>query len=109
MNNYFDKWKRVHDKPCIGEEPKSNNGWIYTAYLKKIGYQVDLMSLSTCFRQCKQINPETGELYLVRSPYKDYPPMSRDEILGMVYLGFLKNNTCVDGILALSQYQNLIF
>lgn len=90
MNNYFDKWGRVHDKPCIEGEPKSNNGWIYTAYLAKTGYQVDLMTLSTCFRQCRQIDPNSGRLYLVRSPFKEDPPMSRDEILGMAHLGFLR-------------------
>lgn len=90
MNDYFDKWGRVHDKPCVRGEPSSNNGWIYSSYLMKAGYQVDLMSMAMCFRQCKQVDPETGRLYLIRSPFKEEPPMSRDEILGLAKLGFLR-------------------
>lgn len=90
MNNYFDKYGRLHDKPCVNGEPSSNNGWIYTAYYMKSGNYVDSMFLYNCFRQCKQVDPNTGRLYLVRSPFKDLPPMSRDEILGFAALNFLK-------------------
>jgi hypothetical protein len=91
MNNYFDKWGRVHDKPVTDANPiPSNNGWIYSAYLDKAGYKLDLMMMAICFRQCKQINPETGQLFLVRSPFKETPPISRDEILGMAQIGFLR-------------------
>ena len=90
MNEYFDKWGRFHDKPCNNKEPSSNNGWIYTAYLAKTGYHVDLMEISNCFNQCKKINPDNGAVYLIRSPLKETPPMSRDEILGMAALGFLR-------------------
>lgn len=92
MNNYFDKWGRVHDKPVTESNPiPSNNGWIYSAYLHKSGYKLDLMLLSSCFRQCKQIDPDTGRLFLIRSPYKETPPISRDEVLGMVELGLLRS------------------
>lgn len=93
MNNYLDNFGRCHDKPVTSQNPiPSNNGWIYTAYLAKIGYHVDLMSLAVCFKGCKRVDPDTGRLYLVRSPFKDQPPISRDEILGMAALRFLRSN-----------------
>lgn len=92
MNNYFDKWGRVHDKPVTEQNPiPCNNGWIYAAYVAKTGYQLDLMSLAECFRLCKQIN-KAGTLYLTRSPGDEEPPMSRDEILGMAALGLLRES-----------------
>jgi hypothetical protein len=91
MNNYFDKWGRIHNKPTPeGSVGSTNNGWIFTAYLAKAGYKVDLMSLAVCFKECKQVDPTNGRVYLIRSPLKDTPPMSRDEILGMASLGFLR-------------------
>lgn len=79
MISYFDKYGRIHDKPCLNGEPSSNNGWIYTAYYKKLtGYStIDPEAANVC---CDE---------LVRSPNKPVPPISRDEILGLVYLGFL--------------------
>lgn len=91
MNNYFDKWGRVHDKPVTDSNPvPSNNGWIYSAYLDKAGYKLDLMMMAICFRQCKQVDEDTGRFYLIRSPDKFSPPISRDEILGMAQIGFLR-------------------
>lgn len=91
MTNYIDNYGRYHDKPVTDSNPvPSNNGWIYTAYADKLNLPVDKEKLAKCFRQCKQIDPETGRLYLVRSPFKDTPPISRDEILGMAALGILQ-------------------
>lgn len=90
MNNYFDPYGRIHDRPATETNPvPSNNGWIYTAYLQKLGYKVDLMSLFVCFQNCKNISDD-GRVVLVRSPGKELPPISRDEILGMAALGFLR-------------------
>lgn len=91
MNNYFDKWGRIHNKPVTESNPvPTNNGWIYTAYLAKTGYQVDLMNLVECFRLCKKKDAESRHEYLIRSPNKETPPISRDEILGLAALGLLK-------------------
>jgi len=90
MNNYYDKWGRLHDKPCKDGEPSSNNGWIYTAYAMKLGIPLDHHLLKHTARQCVQQDEHTGHLYYVRSPFKDLPPMSRDEILGLAQLGRLK-------------------
>lgn len=86
MNDYFDKWGRVHHKPCKYGEPSSNNGWIYTAYLNKAGVKLDSFSLGICFRAC------VDKTVLRRHPpiVESSVPISRDEILGMVELGFLK-------------------
>lgn len=81
---YIDKYGRYHNKPCINGEPKSNNGWIYTAYAKKLGLPLDQTQLTLCYNQCS-----AGKL--IRSPGKLLPPMSRDEILGMTELGYLRS------------------
>lgn len=92
MTTYYDKYSRLHHKHCKDGEPSSNNSWLYTAYEDKLApIKSDrLLEIAFCFRQCKQVDPETGRLYLIRSPCKDLPPMSRDEILGLAQLGFLK-------------------
>jgi hypothetical protein len=89
MSNYFDKWGRLHHKPCINGEPSGNNGWLFSAYAKKAGISLNDTLLAECFRDCVRTHPD-GQRYLVRSPDKELPPMSRDEILGLAYLGLLR-------------------
>lgn len=85
MNYYVDMWGRYHDKPVKDRDViPSNNGWIYTAYAEKYGLDIDWLMLGICFKSCK------GNGVLLRSPAKFSPPISRDEILGMAALGFLK-------------------
>ena len=90
MSKYQDRYGMYHDKPTINWEPISNNAWIYTSYAKKAGlpYSEDLVNIT--FLKCKKpnISLPTG-MYLIRTPYKACPPISRDEILGMAALGFL--------------------
>lgn len=94
--NYQDKWTRWHDKPCIDGEPKSNNGWIYTAYSKYLiekksieESNKELLARKTCYRECrKSIRP----LKIDRSPNDPTPPLSKDEVIGLVSLRFLKAN-----------------
>ena len=87
MNNYVDQYGRYHDAPVTVSEPiPSNNGWIYTAYAQKMGLPVDFYKLKYCY----EFSEQDGVLW--RSPGKALPPMSRDEILGMVALGFTPNN-----------------
>ena len=80
QNNYFDKYGRIHDKKVINNEPSSNNGWFYSAIYKKLGG--------------KLIIDNNVALYCVknkvRDPIYDDIPISRDEILGLAYLGYLK-------------------
>lgn len=92
MNNYIDKYGRYHDKPVTDLKPiSSNNGWIYTAYAEKLGLPINYLTLEECFNHCKVSNKDLdNKLALVRTPGKNEPPISRDEILGMASLGFLK-------------------
>jgi len=86
MNNYVDQYGRYHDKPVTQSNPvSSNNGWIYTAYAKKVGLPIDIYKLEMAADMCDQ-----GYGVLWRTPGKESPPMSRDEILGLAELGLLK-------------------
>lgn len=84
---YYDKYGRLHDKPCKNGEPSSNNGWIYTAYAKKLGIKLNDEEITRCFIHCQKFNGQ--DVYYTRSPDKELPPMSRDEILGMAALKLL--------------------
>lgn len=85
-NNYIDVYGRYHHKPVTEIKPiPSNNGWIYTAYAKKLGLPVDQFKTRNCFTQCTNIMDRK----ILRSPGKELPPISRDEILGLSYLGYL--------------------
>ncbi len=86
MQNYQDKYGRYHHKPCINGEPSSNNGYIYTAYADKLGLPLNDSELQFCFNKC--VNEHNT--FILRSPGKGLPPMSRDEILGAAALGLLK-------------------
>lgn len=86
MQNYQDKYSRYHHKPCINGEPSSNNGYIYTAYADKLGLPVNDLELQSCFNNC--VNEHNT--FILRSPGKGLPPMSRDEILGAAALRLLK-------------------
>jgi len=52
MNNYFDKFGRLHHKPCINGEPAGNNGWIYSAYFHKAKGNLNYILLKKRFRNC---------------------------------------------------------
>ncbi len=96
MNNYFDKYGRLHDKPCVNGQSSSNNGFIYSAYAKKGGMEINI--------------PETFAT-ICAIDYKRHPnfvkedqvPMSRDEILGLAYLGFISDKL-VNGGWSFSPY-----
>lgn len=92
-NVYTDKWQRLHHKPTDGVNPSSNNGFIYTAYFYKINnIHPSLQStpeLIEAGEQCAK--------YRARHPrphISEQVPISRDEILGLEYLGF---NVDMDG------------
>lgn len=86
MNNYKDSWGRFHHKPVTEQNPvPSNNSFIYSAFAAKVGIAVIGEPLFQCYQQCLK----NGKL-VYRSPGKELPPMSRDEILGVSYLQLLK-------------------
>lgn len=86
MNNYKDSYGRFHHKPVTVANPiPSNNSWLFTAYAEKVGVPVDKQALGNCFNLCR-VDDKTH----LRSPGQVDPPISRDEILGMVALGLFK-------------------
>ncbi len=90
MSKYQDKNTMWHDKPCINGEPRSNNGWIYTAYSKYLAPgTLSMNKLDELFEGCvKSYHP----LKITRLPNKEEPPESKDEIIGLVSVGLIDNN-----------------
>lgn len=83
-NNYYDKYGRVHHKPVTEADPfPCNNAWVYSAYGAKAGIELNQEGLSYAFIEC-------SIPFLKRNPGESKVPISRDEILGMSALGFLK-------------------
>ena len=89
MSEYVDKYGLYHHKKVVEGEPSSNNGWIYTAYAALLGITIDKMRLIDCFQRCI-ISSEPFKMN--RLPGKGLPPMSRDEVLGLVSLGILDDH-----------------
>ncbi len=89
MSNYFDKYGRVHDKPTDGHYRSSNNGFIYSAYGRHIiPDRIDTSNIRKCFDKCLR---QHVPLKVDRSPNDSTPPVSKDEIIGMVSLGLLSH------------------
>jgi hypothetical protein len=73
ISEYYDSHGRIHEK----KDKISNNGWIYTAYSKKVGMKIDLAP-ATAY-SCVTMRE--------RHPFhSSNPPISFDEILGLAYL-----------------------
>lgn len=82
MQNYICKYGLYHDKPVKDGEPSSNNGWIYTAYAKALGFPLPInIDYDSLFMDCK--TEESSNFIRNRLPKKEEPPVSRDEIIGM--------------------------
>ena len=81
---FTDKYGRVHDQEVENGNPSSDNGWLYSAVYKKLGGQLslDLDSVRICVENLQR-HPEKVE-------ERNEVPISRDEILGLAYLGYLK-------------------
>jgi hypothetical protein len=79
---YTDRYGRIHDKPVEASRPSSNNGWLYSAVAQKLG--ADVWIEGPVAELCARMKQ--------RHPYGtiDSPPISRDEILGLASLGYLK-------------------
>lgn len=75
--SYIDKYGRIHDKPTIDGNYSSNNGFFYSAVARKLGALIPLdYKYAT---ECAEKK--------VRHLDRFEPPISRDEILGLVSLG----------------------
>ena len=83
---FVDRLGFYHDKPCHNGEPSSNNAWIYTAYAKAIGLKIpELRIIHYQYQLCYDRDAQDG-FYFYRDPVKLEPPISRDEMIGMVSL-----------------------
>lgn len=80
-NKYICKHGLYHDKPVINGEPSSNNGWIYTAYAKKLHLMTG--NYQQLMFKCLSTEPP---FLINRLPDKKYPPISKDELIGMFSL-----------------------
>lgn len=89
LSKYQDKWTRWHDRKLrLDGEPSSNNGWIYTAYASYlVPRSVNPELLEICYKKCVR---DLAPIKVDRSPYKSQPPLSKDEVIGLVHLKLLK-------------------
>jgi hypothetical protein len=84
--NYVDKFGRYHDRTVDAEgNPSSNNGFYYTGLAKKYGLPVSQACLEYSRKCAEKRIRHRDDLTLF-----SFTPISRDEILGLVELGFAK-------------------
>lgn len=74
-----------HDRHVVFGESPSQNLWIYTALGEAIGLPVDKDKLAETFKKCQETSEGTFWL-MSRLPGKQYPPISRDELIGLFVL-----------------------
>jgi hypothetical protein len=79
-----------HHKPVVNGDPSSNNGYIYTAYSKYLAPNtLDRHRIIARFVKCtKSLDP----VKITRLPGMETPPLSKDEIIGMVSLGLISDS-----------------
>ncbi len=90
MSKYKCKYGLYHDRKCVNNEPRSNNGWIYSAYSKYLAPStLDMRKVSETYKKCvRSYTP----LQIDRLPGKKHPPLSKDEVIGQVSLGLLHHD-----------------
>jgi len=97
--NYICKYGLIHDKPCVNNEPSSNNGWVYSAIAESVGMKFSREKLKEVFGKCVE-KLEPNFILINRLPEKQEPPISHDEIIGQYLLdmlpySYLKSNHLV--------------
>jgi hypothetical protein len=87
LENYMDRYGRVHDEITTNESASSNNGWLFTAVAHKLGADLNIDPVAA--RWCVEKKE--------RHPFESKtPPISRDEVLGLVALGFMTKKDLKD-------------
>lgn len=90
MNNYIDIRGRLHDSPVTESEPfPSNNPAIYSAYGAKLGLELNLDKETLVICAIDRVRHRVSD--------KVASPMSRDEILGLSYLGYTDERIIENG------------
>jgi hypothetical protein len=83
MNNHIDSSGFYHDAPVVDGEASSNNGIYYTAIAFKLGLKKGLsLTMYRALSDCA-----ASRVRLSR-PGLTPPPLSRDEALGLIEMGF---------------------
>ena len=93
MKTYQDKHTFWHDKPCTNGEPSSNNRYLYSAYGKYLAPEdspYSPMSRKGEVERCSML--PSIPVKINRLPNKLEPPMSKDEIMGLVSLKYIGAN-----------------
>lgn len=90
--NFVCKYGLTHDREVKNNEPRSNNGWIYTAIREALGMTFDVHKVFDTFKKCV-VKIEPGFIFINRLPGKETPPLSHDEIIGMYLLGLVNYST----------------
>jgi hypothetical protein len=84
VNNYIDRYGLYNVEPVDQDGlPTGNDGWILTAYAKKLGLPVNSARL--------EVTWDYLDYPFERIPGKKEPPVSRDVVLGLVSLGILSS------------------
>lgn len=93
-SKYQDKYTLWHDKPCENEEPSSNNAWIYSAYSQYLAPKtVDTYKRIEAFNKCADNELDNPlDLRINRLPDVQIPPLSKDEVIGLVSQGLISAN-----------------
>jgi hypothetical protein len=85
---YRDRYGLYHHKPSINGGSSSNNGWIYTAYAKRLGLDVPPTEVLAGLKDSCMIGTQDG-FWINRLPLMQDPVISHDELIGMISLGVL--------------------
>jgi len=105
LNEYTCKYSLYHDKKVVGNEPRSNNGWLYSSIAKELGLPIDIEKLNDVSKACI---PDDDWLYLLyRLPNKRLPPFSRDELVGQACLGVLDVEMLAENDWNVCKFRNL--
>ena len=87
MSDYIDRYGRMHTHKCRDGRPSTNNGFIYTAYARHLRPDlVDMNKVTSCAQLCR------NGMKFNRHPNIKTPPISHDEIIGLVSLGIIDYN-----------------
>lgn len=87
MKTYFDRFKFLHDKPCINGKASSGNPLIYSALYKCLtGAENNFMPVFQS--QMIKHSVMSQDITIIRHPDKPYPT-SLDEVIAAIYLGLI--------------------
>jgi hypothetical protein len=88
VKRYIDKYGLYNVEPVDQDGlPTGNDGWILTAYAKKLGVEVSLIELANTYSSLPLMYVQGVACYpAARLPEKSEPPVSRDVMLGLSYL-----------------------